>query len=292
MLAESSDTTHFPDGSMSLDSSMTIYSQELTVFLGYANLELMTYLADWFDCKDRWRYETKTQGVDHITGVWVNLIGATTPELLQSSIPDNLIGGGLASRMVFVFESRKGKIVPAPFLTDSDKRLEEVLHRDLEEISTIYGEYKVTEEWMESYTEWYLKSEQFPVFTDSTLVGYNSRRQVHMKKLSMILNAARGGGMLLAQEDFSSAVGLLERTEIGMPGTFAGVGKSRSAPVIAQAIACIEERKQISFSELMRMFSRDVDKTELMRVIDTMVAMKLCKRERVGEDIVITFVGR
>jgi hypothetical protein len=102
------------DGTIEFHSSLTIYSPELVVFLGHNNPQLLSDLTDWYDCRRKWTYRTKTQGTDEIHGVWVNLIGATTPELLQSALPLDAIGGGLTSRMVFVFEETKGKIVPAP----------------------------------------------------------------------------------------------------------------------------------------------------------------------------------
>ena len=69
-------------GTMHLHASLTIFSPELTVFLGYQNKQLMSDLTDWYDCRDRWTYRTKGAGVDEIIGVWINLFGGTTPELI------------------------------------------------------------------------------------------------------------------------------------------------------------------------------------------------------------------
>jgi len=126
-------------GSMMLHASLTIYSQELTVFLGYNNLQLMSDLTDWYDCRKKWTYRTKWSGTDEIEGVWVNLIGATTPNLVQTSMPIDAIGLGLTSRMVFVFEDRKGKIVPDPFLTREDMELRQRLVGDLQKIAMLSG---------------------------------------------------------------------------------------------------------------------------------------------------------
>lgn len=93
-LKDASDTFEL-NGQIHSYSALTIYSEELTVFLGYGNQELMQNMADWYDCKANWKYETKHQGIDDIDGVWVNLIGATTPGLLQDSLPRESFGGGL-----------------------------------------------------------------------------------------------------------------------------------------------------------------------------------------------------
>ena len=107
-LQQSNDTQVDPvTNKMYLHASLTIYSQELTVFLGYNNVALMSDLTDWYDCRSSWTYRTKHQGTDEIIGVYVNLIGATTPELLQTALPRDAIGGGLTARMIFVFETKK-----------------------------------------------------------------------------------------------------------------------------------------------------------------------------------------
>jgi len=54
------------DGAISqlyLHCSLTVYSQELTVFLGYNNMQLMSDLCDWYDCRESWTYRTKNMGL-------------------------------------------------------------------------------------------------------------------------------------------------------------------------------------------------------------------------------------
>ena len=74
-------------------SSLTIFSKEFTVFLGYHNKELMAALCDWYDCDRKWVYETIARKKEEIIGVWVNLLAGTTPDLIQSSLPIESIWG-------------------------------------------------------------------------------------------------------------------------------------------------------------------------------------------------------
>ena len=113
-------------------SSMTIFSEELTSLIGYNSKELMANLADWFDCASKWTYRTKTAGVSEITNIFVNIIGATTPELLQATMPLDMIGGGLSSRILFIFAKGKGKRVVCPELSLEEKRLRDDVNHDLE----------------------------------------------------------------------------------------------------------------------------------------------------------------
>ena len=119
-LANVSDKIIYPDNErVEFHSSLTIFSPELTVFLGHNNFQLMSDLTDWYDCRQKWIYRTKNMGTDEIVGVWVNLIGATTPSLIQTALPMDAIGGGLTSRIIFVCEQNKKRIVPVVLPTRS-----------------------------------------------------------------------------------------------------------------------------------------------------------------------------
>jgi hypothetical protein len=257
-------------------ASLTIFSQELTVFLGYNNVQLMSDLADWFDCRKKWTYRTKNMGTDEIEGVWVNLIGATTPKLIQSSMPLDAIGLGLTSRMIFIYEEKKGKIVPDPFLTRREMELRAKLVTDLTRISQLQGPFKVTGEFVSTWTEWYISQEGRPPFQDDRFAGYFERRPTHVMKLSMILNASRTDSMLITHEDLLSAITVLNETEKKMPMTFSGVGKSSQAELVARSMAIIGNAKRTTFENLMYMFRNDASKWELERTLDALVSMKFC----------------
>jgi hypothetical protein len=280
-------------GDIHLHASLTIFSQELTVFLGYNNQALMSDLTDWYDCRDTWTYRTKNMGTDEIIGVWVNLIGATTPELLQTTLPRDAIGGGLTSRMIFVYEHNKGQIVPAPFLTKEDKELEQLLLRDLEQISMLTGEFKVTEDFIARYIQWYTDySNGGPPFEDYRFAGYFERRPTHLLKLCIILSASRSGSKTIDQVDFERALSILEMTEHKMPYTFSGVGKANTSEIMERVIASLATAKVMDFSDLLRRFYQDVDKITLERMIESLVTMGTVQVEFEGNRRIIKFTDK
>jgi hypothetical protein len=288
-LKQSNDTqVDVTSGDMFLHASLTIFSQELTVFLGYNNQALMSDLTDWFDCRDSWTYRTKNMGTDEIIGVWVNLIGATTPELLQTTLPTDAIGGGLTSRMIFVFEQKKGKIVPNPFLTKEDLEVYQDLIRDLERICMMSGEFQVTEDFIERYIEWYIDySTSDPPFEDYRFAGYLERRPTHLLKLCMIVSASHTSSRVINRVDFERALMILELTERRMPLTFAGVGKSNTADVMQRVIAVVSASGTIEFSELLRRFYQDIDKFILEKMVDTLRSMGKVEVVREGDKTII-----
>jgi hypothetical protein len=151
-------------GGMIFHSSLTVFSNEFTVFLGYHNSELIATLCDWFDCKEKWTYDTIKRGKEEIRGVWVNILAGTTHESLQASFPMEAIGGGLSSRIIFVNEFKKGKDVILPTLSEDQLRLQQYLIRDLEQITLLSGVYKATENAISAYYDWCVRSIKHPPF--------------------------------------------------------------------------------------------------------------------------------
>lgn len=267
---------------INMHASLTIFSQELTVFLGYNNQALMSDLTDWYDCRDRWTYRTKNMGTDDITGVWVNLIGATTPELIQSALPRDAIGGGLSSRIIFVYEDRKGKVVPFPFepeFSDSEDPREDLL-ADLEDIHSMRGQFKPTDDFItKKWTPWYKHQEENPPFRgDPNFAGYIHRRPNHLLKLSIILSASSRQDKLVTVDIFDRALNILRETEKNMPRTFSGVGASRTSEVMARIMQYIAAERETTYEDVLSQFRYDVeDARQLETFIETFKKMGFCK---------------
>jgi hypothetical protein len=271
---------------MVMHASLTIYSPELTVFLGYNNQQLMSDLCDWYDCGPTWKYETKHQGVDDISGVWVNLLGATTPSLLQTTLPRDAIGGGLTARMILIFERTKGRTVIWPCFP---KDLGDKLQHDLEHIAMMHGDFKVTDKWIEIYSQWRHAQDQHPPDLDNRFGGYVERRAIHILKLCMIMSASRSQDMNIDEEDIVRAINLLEDVESRMALAFSGVGRSKVSDILTSVWQYIGMYKEVSMSTLMRQFYYDVDKDEMNKILRTLESMNVISVGHKGLEEIIKY---
>jgi hypothetical protein len=284
-LKEATDTTVTVNGQMYFHSSLTIWSQELTVFLGYQNPQLMTDLTDWYDCRDQWIYRTKNMGTDDITGIYVTLFGATTPDLVRAALPVDAIGSGLTSRIIFINEQKKGKVVPYPGFSPEEKAIRAKLSKDLQKISMLCGSFTVTEQFMEKWLVWYPAQEEHPPFNDSKFAGYMERRANHIMKLSMIVNASRSDNMIISGEDLDRAITILERSEKNMLGTFDGVGKLRDADILSKIMNDIGVAKVTYMSNLLVKYRNDVDKWGLDKMLDSLVHQRFAVLVPTDDDV-------
>lgn len=277
-LKESTDTLITKSGKMFFHSSLTIWSQELTVFLGYQNNQLMSDLTDWYDCRNQWTYRTKNMGTDEIIGLFVNIFGATTPDLIRSTMSLDAIGGGLTSRMIFIFEENKGKVCPYPAFSANEKNIYEDLKYDLAKIHLLSGQFKTTKCFLDRWIEWYVWQEAHPPFRDSRFAGYLERRANHVMKLAMICSASASDNLIVSAKELNRAIKIIESAEIKMPRTFSGIGQMNNASVMTKIMTEIGLQGEVLFSDLLNLFTGDVDKWSLEKIIETLSAMKFITR--------------
>ncbi len=262
------------DGNAHYHCSLTIWASELTTFLGFNNMELFSDLNKWFDCEDRFTYDTHLHGLQEVMSVWVNLLGCTTPDLLQQSLPPSALGSGFTSRTIFVYEDNRGKIVIWP---SGDDKLKELLIQDLGKILTMCGVFKFEEGVIAKYGEWRETGIIRPPIKDPRLGYYLQRRQVHLLKLCMIFSASRSGDFIITSKDFERARETLEKAERKMPLVFRGMGANPLGRVQLQIMNTIGNEKTVSIKELMNLYHDEISRNDLGNIIQTLVSMGYCK---------------
>lgn len=251
--------------------AVTAFSEELSVFLGQGDIAYLSNLTDWYDSKEDWEYETVGRGKDSLHGLCLNLMGGTAPDWLQSMIPHEAVGGGFTSRVIFIVETEKRKIVPEHTMTAREYELQEGLLHDLESISNMCGEMTMTEEAKKKYVAWYIKQDTLtasghPAIDDPRFSGYCERRATHIRKLMLVCSAARNDDLLITGEDFDRALKLLESAEVNMHKTFGGFGRSRTSEPTEIVKNYIEKVKFTTRKTVLRHFWRDIDAYTLNQV--------------------------
>lgn len=280
---------------MGKHSSINIIQSELVVFLGQRqnNWELISWLNDWFDCKDDWSYVTKGCGSDHVQGVWVNMLGATTPEYLISAFPVDAIGGGFSSRIIFVYADTKHKNVPIPIYTDRERELKTLLQKDLANINILSGKFKITPQYYDIYAEWYTQQCQSPKFIDRNFAGYESRRSLHLRKITMAISISKSSDMILTERDFHEGLILLDEVEDNMRFVFNGRGKDPMAVVGKAMLEDIIARKEgIKRDELLNLHFNDTSISDFNAAISKFKEAQLVVEIGSGNSITYKFVKK
>lgn len=263
------------DGVIKFHCSITAFSEELSVFLGQGDIAYLSNLTDWYDSKDDWEYETVGRGKDTLQGLCLNLLGGTAPDWIQSMIPGEALGGGFTSRIIFIVEEVKRKIVPEHYITPEEYELQRKLLIDLERIGQLSGEMKLTDEAKQLYINWYVEQDTAlsagnPAISDARFAGYCERRATHLRKLMLICSAARGDDLTITRLDFQKAISLLVGAEQNMHKTFGGLGKAFGSDVTEQVRIYIERLRVTTRNTVMRKFFRDVTPQTLAQIEETL----------------------
>lgn len=286
------------DGTVFRHSSLYIISKEFESFLGQKkdNTKMLVLLTDLFDAQEiPWKYRTKNSGSSTIPSVFLNLLAATTPESLASSLPTIAIGGGLTSRIIFVWASERTKRIAFPELTPEIKSLKEKLTTDLNSISRIIGAYKLSDESRAKWEEWYNKYDEKAknrICKDPSFNGWYSRKPTFIMKLIQVLTAARTNDLIIEWPDFLKAFSLLEEVEHAMVKTFSAIGRSEITADVDIVMSTIQKHGKITEKQLFLMLWRDIDSKKMDNVLATVTRTGKVRREYTAtpQGNVITYV--
>lgn len=269
-------------------SPLTCSVSELGTFLRPDDVGLVSFLTDVWDGRERaFRHVTKDSGQLELQNAWLNVIGATTPEWMQSNFPASLLNEGIGSRIVFVYGESKRHLIAYPsqaphnkdFYTTRDK-----LAADLKEISLMVGPFELTPDALKWGTEWYAKhhANRGTHAASSRYSGYWGRKQTHMHKLAMVLAASRGDKLLIDAPDLQAAEQILSDTERSMIKVFENVGIVDQAKHVAEVVSLVRSYKWLSSNELLRLTYNTITDKDLQHAIRVAIQGGLLEVEQRG----------
>jgi hypothetical protein len=243
------------------DNSLSIQIKEFGTFYNQSKEMMIDFLTALFDGVKRHDSDTLSRGVEFAERPCINLIAATTPKWIAENLSENAVGGGFASRVIFIFEDtvrrrrlfyHRGKDKVDP---EKMKELHGNLLMDLVHISqNIEGEFKLTDE-AEAYAEdWYIKYADNPSVPDPRLTGYNERKPAYMFKLAMLCHLAYSDELLVNKGDVQQALALLKNVEGKMLQTFQAIGKNPHTLDLETIVEYVNEIGEVAPAKLRKNF--------------------------------------
>lgn len=232
-MGEAQEQFELPSGEHYITSSITVAARELGTFLDPQNRELIDVLVDLWDGKDvPWVRGTKGEGDVAIHNPWINLIGATTPGWISQNMPEYVIGGGFASRTIFIYGEKKRNFVayPKDHLTKEDIQLKNHLQADIQKIALLSGPFNLDSEATKWGEDWY-KSHWTSTpkhLRGERMGGYLARKQTHIHKLAMVIRSAQDDSMIINKEDLETSEALVSALEADMAKVFSHVTDSEA----------------------------------------------------------------
>lgn len=226
-------------------SCLTVSVSELGTFLRVDDDQLMSFLIRmWEGQIDKFRHETKSSGKIEVDNPWLNVIGATTPSWLKANFPESMIGGGLTSRIVFVYGEQKRQLIPYPdeVIPDAEYReLHRKLLEDLTAISKLSGPYILSpfaRQWGRAWYADHNNPDLRPTHLASDRYGgYLARKQTHLHKFAIILAAAKRDTLVIEEDDLKEANDIITDIESDMIRVFESIGLVQERTHVTEIIS-------------------------------------------------------
>lgn len=272
-------------------SAITCEVSELGTFLDPKNGELTSVLIDLWDGKETpWERWLATKDDTKIENPWINIIAGTTPSWLRENASESMIGGGLASRVIFVYADKKKRTVAyledEIQLDDYHFRESELLH-DLNEIGNLRGRFNMTKEAFEFGRSWYdaLWNSPESHLTDEEFQGYRARKQTHVHKVAMVLCAAAGDSMLIDKTTLDLATKLMSGVEYDMHKVFASIGNSSTSKHVNTILTYLRIYSKLKRAELWRYCIKSMSPREFSEATDACVQAQYIHLRQDGSEI-------
>jgi histone H3/H4 len=237
------------EGDMEEMSCITCAPGELGTFIDFQDRKLIDTLTSlWDGQRGVFEHKTKSSGNIEIKNPWINIISATTPSWLRRNVPEESIGGGFASRVVFVFGEKKRHLTAYPGLMGDVakyKLLREDLLHDLKEISTMLGAMTLTDEAVAWGTEWYenhWRSRPIHMASDR-FDGYLARKQTHIHKLAMVIAASQSSQLVVRKHHLEAAETITTATENDMIRVFESIGVAPMSKLMMEIVKFLHTYK-------------------------------------------------
>lgn len=259
------------------DASVYLMAEEFSDLIMKSKGEMFEFLTSMFDGKKSIEASTISRGVQFVEKPCVNLLAATTPVWVAENMSEAVIGGGFASRVVFIYEEtvrRKQFIYKGKVQLEDVAKARADLVEDLRHIDTLKGDFDLTkeaEEWLEN---WYQNRPSEP---NKKLKGYHERKPAHLLKVAMLLHVARDDSLVLDRCDVEEALAVLGKIEKKLHRVFEGVGKNPYTFDMRDIIEYVNEQKKVEKISLLSHFTAAAPPSILNDLISALLTMKKIK---------------
>lgn len=266
-------------------SPITCAVPELGTFLRMDDTALVEVLVDmWDGQKGAWGHTTKSSGNIEIKNPWLNILACTTPSWLEQNFPTSMIGGGLTSRIMFIYGDKKRHLVAYPDaqMPEADYNAHRTsLIEDLKRIALLSGSYMLSSSARRWGTDWYARlwSARPANMANDRYSGYLSRKQTHIHKLAIVLAASQRDKLLIEEIDLIEADALLTTIEPHMIKVYESVGVVDESKHVADIVSHVRAYQWIDANSLFSLLRNNMTERDFKNAMRITVEQGLCRVE-------------
>ncbi len=275
--------------------SWGLISEEWQFFIGDQDKEFLNNLNKLYDCRPKFRYITATQGRVALDNTYFTMLGAIQPDILATSLPKAAIGSGFTSRIVYIVCNKERLKRAFPII---NPQYEKELIYQIQLINTAKGEMFFDDETKKQLITWYENGEfeKSVLRTHPYFSSYIDRMPTHAVKLSILMSLARSSGhgkidYTIKRNDWIRALKWLNKLEKHMLEVYGSFGKNTLAFAISHVQKFIKSKKVCTLSEAVLEFWQNVSYQDMLKVVESLTAMKKIKMRDVPNGKELHWIG-
>jgi len=258
------------------DSSLYLPIEEFSDLIMKGGKEMYELLTSLFDAKKELSVGTMMRGREGTERPCVNMLAATTPEWIAANMPAAAIGGGFASRVVFVYEQtirQKGLFWNKQMAEGNFEAQKVDLVEDLNHIANnLSGEFILEPDAMTFTEQWY--QDFNPSDKNRKLQGYYQRKPTHLLKLAQIYSVGYKDELVITKEDVEICLKILGGIEKMLPKVFEGVGKNTYSFEMEEVVEYLQVKSEVAEKDLLVHFKTSAEPAKMQELINGLILMR------------------
>lgn len=242
---------------------------ELGTLIPEYEMRFISNLNELYNCKTKFSDRIRGQNI-YIANPHVALLLGTQPDTLARVFPESTFNMGFTSRIIFVSTSSPN--LQSMFKHKSAKHKLSMRHSVLDHVTKLMrvsGEFSATDEAEKLLDHFHLDESQTTLVEGSRFAHYNTRRSLHLVKLSMLYALAESTKLLIEPHHVERAKDLLFRTEALMPGIFHHLTSDKGFHTVVESIS--QKYKTITQGQLIAELRRTHPPYAVPQIIRSMI---------------------
>lgn len=246
-----------------------LYSSELGVLLGKEkyNQGMIALLTDLYDTPNEWMSETVMRGDQRLYDVCISILGASTPDWMQTMLPADAFKGGFMSRLFIVgYPETWYMRVSDPL--PPDEAIGNELVAKLSELAMFEAEMKWNTSARDYFSDWYnglVDPDPGPK------AAYLERKQDQMLRLAILLQLSWGPTAVLTRDAIEQSLAIIHSVEKDALRMIDYIAVEPRMRIVQRVIELLEVKTRISEAELMsevwRYLSRAQEYDEVINML-------------------------
>lgn len=267
-----------PDGSSIFSHECIGLSEEMQGILPDQDLGHLTLYNILYDLPRKHKARTRSHGEIELEMPYCSIYTGAQPAFLGTTLPEQAWGMGFMSRLIMVFDTPPERR-SAFELRDLDFKLQADLVNDLKHINRLCGWMDWDQAAIDLYHEWWVKDGGQPVPGAKRLrMGYNSRRELHFLKLSMIMSLSRSSDLRVTVGDCARAIEWLLGNEAVMANIFAEMSNTGGMIAVEDMLDVVRlnaAQGQLTHeADIVNILMQRFPSTQVFSTIDNLIASK------------------